>query len=273
MKLNRPTIVLPLLFGSALFGQAPGGAPYQYPNLHPERRAVDLVSRMTLEEKVLQMQNSAPAIPRLGVPVYNWWNEALHGVATGRATVFPQAIGLGATWDADLVHRVADAISTEARAKYHEAQRRPPVTEVGPGAAPGRVLGSIIALWSANGTCVNSHLSLSLSKLAQPPSLPCMPSTQRMPRRMAADFSRSNRRATRFKRHQHHDRVVHVGIKFVVILEEPAADGLVRLGVAVALGVFDAPVAGPADFFVQQPACRRLQGGMVGGQTRIRAGR
>ncbi len=148
MKLNRPTIVLPLLFGSALFGQAPGGAPYQYPNLQPERRAVDLVSRMTLEEKVLQMQNSAPAIPRLGVPVYNWWNEALHGVATGRATVFPQAIGLGATWDADLVHRVADAISTEARAKYHEAQRRPPVTEVGPGAAPGRTAG--LTYWSPN---------------------------------------------------------------------------------------------------------------------------
>jgi beta-glucosidase len=54
---------------------------------------------MTLEDKVLQMQNSAPAIPRLGVPVYNWWNKALHGVASGRATVFPEPIGLGAMWE------------------------------------------------------------------------------------------------------------------------------------------------------------------------------
>jgi beta-glucosidase len=128
--------------------QQPGDSPYLDPNLPPERRARDLVSRMTLEEKVLQMQNSAPAIPRLGVPVYNWWNEALHGVAQGRATVFPQAIGLGATWDTDLIHRVADAISTEARAKYHEAQRRPPVPEVGPGAAPGRTAG--LTYWSPN---------------------------------------------------------------------------------------------------------------------------
>src|ERR1039457_2808831 len=106
--------------------QQPGEAPHLDPNLPPERRARDQVCRMTWEEKVLQMQNSAPAILRLGVPVYNWWNEALHGVAQGRATVFPQAIALGATWDPDLIHRVADAISTEARAKYHEAQRRLP---------------------------------------------------------------------------------------------------------------------------------------------------
>ncbi|HEV2446401.1 MAG TPA: glycoside hydrolase family 3 N-terminal domain-containing protein, partial [Candidatus Sulfopaludibacter sp.] len=81
-------------------------------------------SRMTLEEKVLQMQNSAPAIPRLNIPAYDWWNEALHGVArAGLATVFPQAIGLAATFDTGLMHRVADVISTEARAKYHEAIR------------------------------------------------------------------------------------------------------------------------------------------------------
>jgi len=123
-------------------------AAYQDPSLPPEQRAADLVSRMTLEEKVLQMQNSAPAIPRLGVPVYNWWNEALHGVASGRATVFPQAIALGSTWDTDLVHRVGDAISTEARAKYNEAQRQPPVQEVAPGAAPGRTAG--LTYWSPN---------------------------------------------------------------------------------------------------------------------------
>ncbi len=70
------------------------------------------------------MQNAAPAIPRLGIPAYDWWNEALHGVArAGLATVFPQAIGLAATWDTDLESRVADAISTEARAKYNDAQK------------------------------------------------------------------------------------------------------------------------------------------------------
>src|SRR5713226_9271862 len=89
-----------------------------------EKRAADLVSKMTLEEKVLQMQNNAPAITRLGIPAYEWWNEALHGVArAGQATVFPQAIGLAATWDVDLMRRIADTISTEARAKYHEAIR------------------------------------------------------------------------------------------------------------------------------------------------------
>ena len=79
---------------------------------------------MTLEEKVLQMQNAAPAIERLGIPQYEWWNEALHGVArAGYATVFPQAIGLAATWDTELMYQVADVISTEARAKHHEAAR------------------------------------------------------------------------------------------------------------------------------------------------------
>ncbi|HUI77931.1 MAG TPA: hypothetical protein VLY24_08435, partial [Bryobacteraceae bacterium] len=88
MKVHRFTIAF-LSLTALASAQQPGNAPYLDPNLPPERRAADLVSRMTLEEKVLQMQNSAPAIPRLGVPVYNWWNEALHGVAQGRATVFP----------------------------------------------------------------------------------------------------------------------------------------------------------------------------------------
>ena len=84
-----------------------------------DRRAADLVSRMTLEEKIVQMQNAATAIPRLGIPAYDWWNEALHGVArAGTATVFPQAIGLAATFDVPLMHQVATAISDEARAKH-----------------------------------------------------------------------------------------------------------------------------------------------------------
>jgi beta-glucosidase len=97
-------------------------APYLDPSLPIEQRVSDLVSRMTLQEKASQMQDVAPAIPRLGVPAYNWWNEGLHGVArAGNATVFPQAIGLAATWDTGLIHRIADVISTEARAKYNDA--------------------------------------------------------------------------------------------------------------------------------------------------------
>ena len=90
-----------------------------------EKRVDDLVSRMTLEEKISQMVNSAAAIPRLNVPEYDWWNECLHGVArAGIATVFPQAIGLSASWDTDMMHSVADVISTEARAKNNEFLRR-----------------------------------------------------------------------------------------------------------------------------------------------------
>jgi len=105
---------------------------HKNPDLPAEQRAADIVSRMTLDEKVLQMQDGfqgrgqpgSPAIPRLDIPPYDFWNEALHGVArAGEATVFPQAIGLAASWDTDMMHRVADTISTEARAKYNQAMR------------------------------------------------------------------------------------------------------------------------------------------------------
>ncbi|MBO9713923.1 glycoside hydrolase family 3 protein [Sphingomonas sp.] len=87
----------------------------------PAERAADVVRHMTLEEKAHQLGHTAPAIPRLGVPAYNWWNEGLHGVArAGIATVFPQAIGMAATWDTARMHKVADTISTEFRAKYVE---------------------------------------------------------------------------------------------------------------------------------------------------------
>ncbi len=98
---------------------------YRDPTLPIEQRVEDLVSRMTLEEKVSQMLYDAPPIERLGVPAYNWWNECLHGVArAGVATVFPQAIGLAATWNTGLMAEVATVISDEARAKHHEALRR-----------------------------------------------------------------------------------------------------------------------------------------------------
>ena len=88
---------------------------YLNPSLPLEKRVDDLISRLTLEEKVRQMQHTAPAIPRLGVPSYDWWSEALHGVAfSGYATVFPQAIGMAATWDQNLVHREGATIATEA---------------------------------------------------------------------------------------------------------------------------------------------------------------
>jgi beta-glucosidase len=98
---------------------------FRDPALPLDERLFDLVGRLTLDEKVSQMMHTARAVPRLGIPAYNYWNEALHGVArNGRATVFPQIIGLAASWDAKLVRRVASAIADEARAKHHEALRR-----------------------------------------------------------------------------------------------------------------------------------------------------
>jgi beta-glucosidase len=88
-------------------------------------RAKDLIARLTLEEKVGLMNHPAHGVPRLNIPAYNYWSEALHGVArNGRATVFPQAIGMAATWDRELIHQVASAISDEGRAKYHASLRR-----------------------------------------------------------------------------------------------------------------------------------------------------
>src|SRR5918911_2805531 len=104
-------------------------------------RVQDLLTQLTLDEKIGQLQHSAPAIPRLGIPAYNFWSEGLHGVArNGRATVFPQAIGMAATWDPALIRRAASAIGDEARAKYHEALRRDGATRVNQG----------LTLWSPN---------------------------------------------------------------------------------------------------------------------------
>ena len=97
---------------------------YENPDLPVSERVNDLLSKMTLEEKISQLGSHAPGIPRLGIPPYDWWNECLHGVArAGVATVFPQAIGMAATWHQELIFREAKAISDEARAKHHQALR------------------------------------------------------------------------------------------------------------------------------------------------------
>lgn len=117
------------LFTLLALGLAPAAAPaadpplpFRDPSLPLERRVDDLVGRMTTEEKASQLVNRTRAIPRLGVPEYNLWSEALHGVANnGIATVFPQSIGLGATFDAPLVERMAEATAREARVKWNLA--------------------------------------------------------------------------------------------------------------------------------------------------------
>jgi len=119
-------VAIALLFAMACNKKKPVKEKPAYLNtdLSFEERVNDLVSRMTLEEKVSQTLYNSPAIERLGIPEYNWWNECLHGVArAGRATVFPQAIGLAATWDTEHIGKVANAISDEARAKHHEFVR------------------------------------------------------------------------------------------------------------------------------------------------------
>ncbi len=120
MSMTRRRLPLAaLLLCAPAWAQDANDAPWRNPALGVSERAKDLVSRMTLEEKAGQVGHTAPAIPRLGVPAYNWWNEGLHGVArAGVATVFPQAIGLAATFDAPLVRQTTDVVSTEFRAKY-----------------------------------------------------------------------------------------------------------------------------------------------------------
>jgi len=109
--------------GLTIPGQAAeSDLPFRDPDLPVDQRVEDLIGRLTMEEKISQLMMTSPAIPRLDIPEYDWWNEALHGVArNGIATVFPQAIGFAATWNPELIQRMADAISTEARAKNNEA--------------------------------------------------------------------------------------------------------------------------------------------------------
>ncbi|NML67220.1 glycosyl hydrolase [Hymenobacter sp. RP-2-7] len=137
MKLTRPLLALLLL--AATSAQRPPARhprpaparpvaeyPFQNPDLPTDQRVDDLVGRLTLPEKVSQMLNASPAIDRLGIPAYNWWNEALHGVARTslKTTVFPQAIGMAATFDEPAMLRMATITSDEARAVHQEFVRR-----------------------------------------------------------------------------------------------------------------------------------------------------
>ena len=123
--LLRRWLTLPLVFAAFSFVSNAQQAAYLDPTLSPAERAHDLVGRMTLDEKASQLEDWATAIPRLGIPDYQTWNEALHGVArAGYSTVFPQAIGMAATWDPSIVQAMGNVISTEARAKYNQAQRQ-----------------------------------------------------------------------------------------------------------------------------------------------------
>ena len=136
-KLRMGIVLASFLFGVAAFAQTSStsqtadssatplpDAPFRNPTLPISVRVDDLVSRMTLEEKTGQMVHAAPAIPRLGIPAYDWWSEGLHGVAnTGYATVFPQAIGMAASFDPDLLHTEAGVTALEFRAKYNEEIR------------------------------------------------------------------------------------------------------------------------------------------------------
>ena len=158
MSKNVALLILTVSLSPVVGQQAPSGErpAYLNPALPIDQRVDDLVSRMTPEEKATQFSSTSAAVPRLQIPAYNWWSEALHGVANqGTATVFPQAIGLGATFDEPLIYQMATTISTEARAKYHEYLRRETSAPANGANLPGSGMGvrpgpAGLDFWSPN---------------------------------------------------------------------------------------------------------------------------
>jgi len=119
---HKVTLVLGLMISATLWGQQ---YPFQNPDLSSEERAKDLISRLTLKEKAVLMCDQSDAIPRLGIKKFNWWSEALHGLANNaNVTVFPQNIGMAASFDDAFVYRIFDAVADETRAKYNESQQK-----------------------------------------------------------------------------------------------------------------------------------------------------
>src|ERR1700758_3028512 len=114
-KIFSLAAIIVVILAATSIAQDTSSLPYMNPKLSPEERAADLVYRMTLEEKASQLVNQARAIPRLNIPSYDWWSEALHGVATNGTTEFPEPVGLASTFDPPAIHDMAVVISTEAR--------------------------------------------------------------------------------------------------------------------------------------------------------------
>ena len=123
--MKKNTIAI-FLFGMTLATETYAQTePYRNPNLSPKERAADLLKRLTLKEKISLMENSSPAVERLDIKPYSWWNEALHGVArNGLATVYPITMGMASSFDVETVEHIYSTISDEARAKFHEARRQ-----------------------------------------------------------------------------------------------------------------------------------------------------
>ena len=119
MKQMVKVLALTFLAWGSAWAQQPD-YPFRNPDLPLEIRINDLIARLTLDEKVQLMKHEAPAIPRLGIPAYNWWNEALHGVARTqeKVTVFPQAIAMAATFDTEAIQKMGDMTASEGRAPF-----------------------------------------------------------------------------------------------------------------------------------------------------------
>src|SRR5579862_1207164 len=122
-KIFSPAAIIVVILAATSIAQDTSSLPYMNPKLSPEERAADLVHRMTLEEKASQLVNQARAVPRLNIPSYDWWSEALHGVISDGVTEFPEPIGLAATFDAPRIHEMATAIGIEGRIKHAQHER------------------------------------------------------------------------------------------------------------------------------------------------------